>query len=59
MINKNLSEEEIKSPLIKICNYEVTEIIKFICSTCYLPIVKNTKNIDEKPIEIFVMLERN
>ncbi len=38
---KYLSDEEI--PLITICNYEVMEIIKYLCPTLIKYISKNTK----------------
>lgn len=40
---KYLLDEEIKIPLITICNYEVMEIIKYLCPTLIKYISKSTK----------------
>ncbi len=61
---KYLSDEEIEIPLITICNYEVMEIIKYLCPTLIKYISKNTKKntddndrYDVKPI--YIMSGRN
>ena len=57
---KYLLDKEIERPLITICNFEVTEIIKYMCPTWESSLTK--KNIVDndgcnlKPIEVFVML---
>lgn len=40
---KYLLDEEIEKPLVTICNYEVMEIIKYLCPTMMKYISKNTK----------------
>ena len=62
MINEKY--EEIEIPLITICNYEVMEIIKYLCPTLIKYISKNTKkNTEENDSfnvrSICIMLDRN
>jgi hypothetical protein len=57
MINEKY--EEIEIPLITICNYEVMEIIKYLCPTLIKYISKNTKKNTDDEIPIYIMSDRN
>jgi hypothetical protein len=57
MINEKY--EEIEIPLITICNYEVMEIIKYLCPTLIKYISKNTKKNTDDVKPIYIMSDRN
>jgi len=56
---KYFSDEEIEIPLITICNYEIMEIIKYLCPTLIKYISKNTKKNTDDVIPIYIMPDRN